>query len=59
MNKNKKDVIYNPKPFRQFRHASSSPTPIAPAPSVKPGNAAFLVGLMLGFMAGFILAKLI
>ena len=59
MNKNKKDYIYNPKPFRRPRDASSSPIPIVPAPSVKPGNAAFLVGLMLGFMAGFILAKLI
>lgn len=59
MNKNKKDYIYNPKSFRQPRDSSSSPTSITPAPTVKPGNAAFLVGLMLGFMAGFILAKLI
>lgn len=59
MNKNKKDYIYNPKPFRQPRDASFPPTPIAPSSSVKLGNAAFLVGLMLGFMAGFILAKLI
>ncbi|MNH12175.1 hypothetical protein D3C81_2019420 [compost metagenome] len=59
MNKSKKDYIYNPKPFRRPRDPSSSLTPITPAPSVKPGNAAFLVGLMLGFMAGFILAKLI
>lgn len=59
MNKNKKDYIYNPKPFRRPRGPSSSPTQLPLTPSVKPGNAAFLVGLMLGFMAGFILAKLI
>lgn len=59
MNKNKKDYIYNPKPFRRPRYASFSSTPLPLTPSVKPGNAAFLVGLMLGFMAGFILAKLI
>ncbi|BBT21473.1 hypothetical protein ACK3ZE_04380 [Aeromonas caviae] len=59
MNKNKKDYIYNPKLFRRPRGSSSSPTPLPLTPSVKPGNAAFLVGLMLGFMAGFILAKLI
>lgn len=59
MNKNKKDYIYNPKLFRRLRGPSSSPTPLPLTPSVKPGNAAFLVGLMLGFMAGFILAKLI
>ncbi|WAF62142.1 hypothetical protein NRL09_10590 [Aeromonas caviae] len=59
MNKNKKDYIYNPKLFRRPRDPSSSPTPLPLTPSVKPGNAAFLVGLMLGFMAGFILAKLI
>lgn len=59
MNKSKKDYIYNPKPFRRPRGPSSSPTPLPLTPSVKPGNAAFLVGLMLGFMAGFILAKLI
>ena len=56
MNKNKKDYIYNPKLFRRPR--GSSPTPLSLTPSVKPGNADFLVGLMLGFMAGFILAKL-
>lgn len=59
MNDNKKDYIYNPKLFRRPRGPSSSPTPHHLTQSVKPGNAAFLVGLMLGFMAGFILAKLI
>ncbi|WP_461607179.1 hypothetical protein [Aeromonas rivipollensis] len=59
MNKSKKDYIYNPKPFRRPRGPSFSSTPLPLTPSVKPGNAAFLVGLMLGFMVGFILAKLI
>lgn len=57
MSNNKKDYLYNPKPFRRSRDASSSSAPMLHTPPVKMGNAAFLVGLMLGFMLGFILAK--
>ncbi|WP_421274085.1 hypothetical protein [Aeromonas taiwanensis] len=59
MNKNKRDYIYNPKPFRRVRNAPPPPAPWPDSPPVKTGNAGFVVGVMLGFMVGFILAKLI
>lgn len=59
MNKNKKDYLYNPKPFRRVRDPACPPppTPWPDSPPVKTGNAGFIIGLMVGFMLGFILAK--
>ncbi|MGY3868139.1 hypothetical protein ACW5W4_01085 [Aeromonas crassostreae] len=58
MNKDKKDYIYNPKPFRRPRNVVSPRTPWPEIPPVKIGNAGFIFGLMIGLMVGFILAKL-
>lgn len=61
MNKDKKDYIYNPKPFRRPRNSASPlpPTPWPDTSSAKASHSGFIFGLMIGFMVGFILAKLI